>query len=46
MTDIQLYVYFIGFVFLDFDSCKIKMDKVSSEIDQIFQRDIIARIET
>ncbi len=27
----------IGFVFLDFDSCKIKMDKVSSEIDQIFQ---------
>ena len=27
----------IGFVFLDFDSCKIKMDKVSSEINQIFQ---------
>jgi len=27
----------IGYVFLDFDSCKIKMDKVSSEIDQIFQ---------
>ena len=27
----------IGFVFLDFDSCKLKMDKVSSEIDQIFQ---------
>lgn len=27
----------IGFVFLDFDSCKLKMDKVSSEIDQIFK---------
>ena len=27
----------IGFVFLDFDGCKIKMDKVSSEINQIFQ---------
>ena len=27
----------IGFVFLDFDRCKIKMDKVSSEINQIFQ---------
>tara|TARA_A100000164_G_scaffold199168_1_gene176794 strand:- start:12276 stop:12860 length:585 start_codon:yes stop_codon:yes gene_type:complete len=27
----------VGFVFLDFDSCKIKANNVSSEIDQIFQ---------
>tara|TARA_B100001057_G_C22802768_1_gene932194 strand:- start:997 stop:1578 length:582 start_codon:yes stop_codon:yes gene_type:complete len=27
----------IGFVFLDFESCKIKMNEVSTEIDNIFQ---------
>ena len=27
----------IGFVFLDFKSCKVKMNEISSEIDHIFQ---------